>query len=76
MPGMTSGLSKCQKKPSQLVFVPSMAISQQYRMPSFWFLVRAALHKIVACAWFAVGDGLGRLAASAGVVGSANWLEA
>ena len=31
--------------------------------------------KIVACAWFAVGDGLGRLATSAGVVGSANWLE-
>ena len=28
------------KKPSQLVFVPSMAISQQDRMPSFWFLGR------------------------------------
>ena len=28
------------KKPSQLVFVPSMAISQQYMMPSFWFLGR------------------------------------
>ena len=32
--------------------------------------------KIVACAWFAVGDGVGRLATSAGVVGSASWLEA
>ena len=28
------------KSPSQLVFVPSMAISQQYLMPSFWFLGR------------------------------------
>ena len=31
----------------------------------FWELCT----KIVACAWFAVGDGVGRLAASAGVVG-------
>ena len=28
------------KSPSQLVFVSSMAISQQYLMPSFWFLGR------------------------------------
>ena len=36
MPGMTSsGLSKWQKSPSQLVFVPSMAISQEDRMGIF-----------------------------------------
>ena len=28
------------KSVSQRVFVPSMAISQQYLMPSFWFLGR------------------------------------
>ena len=31
------------KKPSQLVFVPSMAISQEDRMASFWFLGRGSL---------------------------------
>ena len=41
---------------------------------TFWY--RGLCTKIVACAWFAVGDGLGRMAVSAGVVGSANWLEA
>ena len=44
MPGMI-WVGQVQKKPSQLVLVPSMAISQQYLMPSFWFLGRAALHK-------------------------------
>ena len=39
MPGMT-WVVQVPKKPSQLVFVPSMAISQQYLMPSLWFLGR------------------------------------
>ena len=33
-------VARCPLSPSQLVFVPSMAISQQYLMPSFWFLGR------------------------------------
>ena len=33
-------VARCPLSPSQLVFVPSMAISQDDRMPSFWFLSR------------------------------------
>ena len=39
--------SKCQKTPSQLAFVSSMAISQQDRMPSFWFLGRGKVPGIL-----------------------------
>ena len=35
------------KMPSQLVFVPSMAISQQYLMASFWFLGRGKVPGIL-----------------------------
>ena len=33
-------VARCPLSPPQLVFVPSMAISQEDRMPSFWFLGR------------------------------------
>ena len=40
------------KKPSQLVFAPSMAISQRYLMPSFWFLGRGGFaQKLLLVLW-------------------------
>ena len=40
MLGMSFWVVQVGKKPSQLVFVPFMAISQEDRMASFWFLGR------------------------------------
>ena len=36
-------VARCPLSPSQFVFAPSIAISQQYLMPSFWFLGRGSL---------------------------------
>ena len=66
-------VARCPLSPSQLVFVPSMAISQQYLMPSFLvlgpgrlctklLLVLGSLLEMVLAGWLE----------SAGVVGSAN----
>ena len=61
MPGMTLlWVVQVAKKPSQLVFVPSMAISQQYRMGIF-VLNRQSFPTRKTCAPFgaeAGGDGV------------------
>ena len=76
MPGMTSGSSKWQKSRHSSYLYPLWRFLSKIGCPVFGSWAGAALHKIVACAWFAVGDGLGRLAGERWSRGIGELLEA